>query len=168
MIVCAGLIAGAACSNRSGGDDALLVDGGLDAPTNAAASPPPYFVEPCSDAPRWPNGTNFSYEHGGPSDAGPCTPHCGPNANASALWGSSMLGKLTSAALPSGPCAHEGNTCTIGAEWLGRCPEGGSAVGPFDRFICHCTSGNWGCTIDDESPSATEQTCTLPDDAGTD
>jgi len=172
MLVCAGLIAGAACANRSTGDAAVvdggaaIFDAGPDAPINTAS--PPYFVEPCSDGPRWPNGTDFSYEHGGPSHAGPCTPHCGPNANASALWGSPMLGKLTSAALPSGSCAHEGNTCTMAAEWLGPCPEGGAAVGPFDLFICRCTSGRWGCTIDDESPSATEQTCTLPDDAGTD
>ena len=131
------------------------------------AGPPPYFVEPCSDGPRWPNGTQFAYERGAPSDAGPCTPHCGPNAKASALWGS-MTMNLTSAALPSGACAHEGNTCTMGAEWLGPCPAGGLAEGPLDVFICRCTSGRWGCTIDATAPSATDWTCTPPADAGTD
>ena len=172
VLVSAMLVAATACTRSLGDGDAASADGGLEAPTEAAAPsaamPLPYFVEPCSNAPRWPNGTDFSYEHGGPSDAGPCTPHCGPNASASALWGPPMLGKLTSAALPSGPCAHDGNTCTMAAEWLGPCPDGGSAVGPFDLFICRCTSGAWTCTIDDRSPSVTEQTCTLPDDAGTD
>jgi len=170
VLVSALLVAAAACSTQSA-NDAAIADGGVAAPTEAASPPvvvpPPYFVEPCSDAPRWPNGTDFSYEDDGPSDAGPCTPHCGPNASASAMWGPPMLGKLTSAALPSGPCVHEGNTCTMAAEWLGPCPEGGSAVGPFDLFICRCTSGEWACTIDGESPSGTAQTCTLPDDAGT-
>ena len=141
--------------------------GTTDSALDASAPAPAPTQEACSDGPRWPNGTKFSYETNGPVDAPPCIPHCGPNASASALWGPPALGKLTSAALPSGSCADEGNVCTMGAEWLGPCPPGGTAAGPFDLFICRCTSSKWECTVDATSPSSTEQTCSLPDDAGT-
>jgi hypothetical protein len=150
----------------SQGDDAG-VHAASEAGADEAGPPPTYFVEACTDGPRWPNGSQFSYERDGPTDAGPCTPHCGPNPKASALWGSMTMG-LTTAALPSGACSHEGNTCTMAAEWLGPCPLGDSAEGPLDLFICRCTSGQWGCTIDATAPSATSQSCTPPADAGMD
>jgi hypothetical protein len=160
-----------ACGNNASTEpgDASIAAGDASTGTPATdAGRPPFFVEPCTDGPRWPNGSQFQYEVKGPTDAPACTPHCGPNASASSLWGSPDLMKLTSAALPSGACQHEGNTCTMAAEWLGPCPPSGRAVGPFDLFICRCTSGRWGCTVDGESPSATSQTCELPDGAGAD
>jgi hypothetical protein len=118
----------------------------------------------CSDAPRWPRGNNFAFEQGGPTNAPLCTPHCGPNKSASSMWtGVGPANKLTSDALPSGPCTEPGVVCTMTAEWLGPCPPEGSPVGPLDLFICRCTSGNWTCTIDASSPSATMWSCRMPD-----
>lgn len=114
----------------------------------------------CSDGPRWPRGTNFDYERGGPTDAPACTPHCGPNQPASALWGGRAL---TSDALPSGTCAESSVVCTMSAEWLGPCPPEGSPIGPLDLFICRCTSGIWACTVDATAPAATAWSCRLPD-----
>lgn len=116
----------------------------------------------CSDGPRWPRGTQFEYERGGPIDAPACTPHCGPNKSPSSMW-SGARGALTSDALPSGACAENGVVCTMSAEWLGPCPEGAEAIGPLDLFICRCASGAWACTIDATSPSATSNSCRLPD-----
>ncbi len=159
-----------ACGGK-GAEPSSVADAGATSPSatpGTDAGRPPFFVEPCSDGPRWPNGSPFEYEHDGPVTAPACTPHCGPNASASSLWGPPDLMKLTTAALPSGGCEHDGNTCTMGAEWLGVCPPGGRAVGPLDLFICRCTTGRWGCTVDDSSPSDTAQTCDLPEDAGAD
>lgn len=118
----------------------------------------------CSDAPRWPRGTRFEYERGGPSDAPACTPHCGPNAHASPMWGGAGgLNALTSDALPSGACDENGVACTMKAEWLGPCPPDGQPVGPLDLFICRCSGGRWSCTVDATSPSATSWSCMMPD-----
>jgi hypothetical protein len=155
-----------ATSTATSGADGGAVS--LPSPRDTDAGRPPFFAEPCTDGPRWPNGSAFEYERHGPTDAPACTPHCGPNANASSLWGGPELMKLTSAALPSGTCAHEGNTCTMAAEWLGTCPPEGRAEGPFDLFICRCAAGRWACTIDGTEPSATSQSCALPENAGAD
>jgi len=160
-----------ACGHIASTDNADASTDNADASTSQPATDagrPPFFVEPCTDGPRWPNGTDFQYELHGPTDAPACTPHCGPNASASSLWGPPELGKLTIAALPSGGCQHDGNTCTMGAEWLGPCPAGGKAVGPLDLFICRCASGHWACTVDGTEPSATSWSCDLPADGGAD
>src|SRR5688572_27292745 len=114
----------------------------------------------CADGPRWPRGTNFEYERDGPTDAPACTPHCGPNQAASSNW---PRGFLTSDALPSGFCDEDGVVCTMAAEWIGPCPPEGKTFGPLNKFICRCRSENWTCTIDATSPSASVQSCTLPD-----
>lgn len=122
-----------------------------------------FVEEPCSDGTRWVGGTPFQYESGGPTDAPACTPHCGPNAPASGMWSGVGNGNnLTSAALPSGPCLHPGNTCTMAAEWLGPCAPGNVASGPLDLFICRCTDGQWACTVDATAPSATAWSCVPP------
>jgi hypothetical protein len=125
----------------------------------------------CSDGPRWPRGTDFEYERGGPTDAPPCTPHCGQVPSPSGMWsGIGGPGATTSDALPSGACNEEGVVCTMTAEWLGPCPDGATPVGPLNLFICRCMSGAWSCTIDASSPSATNQSCFDPNiqDAGAD
>lgn len=115
----------------------------------------------CSNGPRWPRGTHFEYERDGPTDAPKCTPHCGGTGR-------------TSDGLPSGACNEDGVVCTMTAEWLGPCPEGETASGPIDIFICRCTNGAWACTIDATAPSATMQSCSgdgarrLAQDAGAD
>jgi hypothetical protein len=114
----------------------------------------------CSDGARWERGTNFEYEKSAPTDAPACTPHCGPNRPASPAWGGAAL---TTDALPAGQCTEEGVVCTMQAEWLPPCPAEGSPGGPLDLFICRCSSGKWGCTIDATSPSATAWSCRMPD-----
>jgi hypothetical protein len=118
----------------------------------------------CSDGPRWPPGSQFEFERNGPTDAPRCTPHCGPNQPPSATWnGAGPRDALTSEALPSGSCSEDGVVCTMAAELLPACPAGTRAVGPLDLFICRCTSGAWGCTIDATGPSATSWSCVMPD-----
>ena len=112
----------------------------------------------CSDA-RWPLDTVFAYEHGGPTHAHPCTPHCGANRPASSMWPGDHL---TSQALPFGACSAEGDVCTLDVEWVGPCPDEGTARGPLDLFLCRCRGGSWACTVDDASPSATAQSCDAP------
>jgi hypothetical protein len=118
-----------------------------------------FVEEPCSNGVRWPGGTNFPYEADGPTNAPACTPHCGPNAP-------SATHALTSAALPAGPCANAGNTCTMMAEWLGPCAPGNVASGPLDLFICRCTDATWVCTVDSTAPSATAWSCQAPVEGG--
>ncbi|MBX3187318.1 MAG: hypothetical protein KF819_09900 [Labilithrix sp.] len=120
----------------------------------------------CSDAPRWPRGTSFEYEHDGPTGVPACTPHCGPNRSASGKWnavGAPGVTKLTSDALPSGACSEDGVVCGMTAEWLGPCPDEGLASGPLNDFYCRCISGRWSCTVDARAPSATAWECHVAD-----
>ena len=128
-------------------------------PANSPPEAAPFYVEPCSDGPRWEGGTRFQLELHGPTTAPACTPHCGPNVEASPRVRVPGMQRLTAAALPSGACVHAGNTCTMGAQSLGPCPPGSDADGPFDLFICRCVSGEWSCTIDGTSPGATAWSC---------
>lgn len=129
----------------------------------------------CSNGPRWPRGTNFEYERGGPTDAPNCTPHCGEISAPSGMWsGAGGRGATTSDSLPSGSCNEDGVVCTMSAEWLGPCPAGETAVGPLDLFICRCANDAWVCTVDATSPSATGFSCSgdaarrVAEDAGAD
>lgn len=135
---------------------ALLVVGAV-VVTACASKTTEQSSEPCSNAERYPVGTQFPFDSGDTRDLPNCTPHCGANSSASPMWGGAYL---TSEALPSGACVHDGNACALRAEWVGKaCAEGQTPVGPLVTFVCRCAQGSWACAVSPSNMSATMFEC---------
>jgi hypothetical protein len=49
------------------------------------------------------------------------------------------------AALPSGTCPNEGETCEMAAGNVTTCPEVGSKICDLTQFQCRCANGTWEC-----------------------
>ena len=90
---------------------------------------------PCSTGPAYETDLGFPIQSGSASDFPACTPRCGTTLNDGL------------AALPSGSCSSEGESCSANTvKVLCRCKEA-IYVGAVHEMRCDCENGQWRCVI---------------------
>lgn len=98
----------------------------------------------CSTGAPWGPARRPPYQ---PTSAGPTPPACIPRCGAGEKYpgvGGSTYGEES---LPSGACAYDGETCSMGASVLQECPGKPKQACNYSGYECTCRAGEWQCVV---------------------
>ncbi len=120
----------------------LLASAGMSLAFVACDSTPGRTTQ-CSNGPAW---TAESIPHAGKTSAS-SAPECFPRCGAEQKYTYVGIEAYAIDALPSGACAHEDETCTMGAGTTAQCPGRSKELCNYSGYECRCQDGSWRCAV---------------------